>query len=186
MRSLSFGAISGRFYALFNRNPESNRIVVDLLGLTPADRVLEVGCGPGAATELAAQRIGADRVAAIDPSSTFIEMVRKRVPGADVRVGSATDIPFDDGMFTVIWSIASMHHWPEREPGLAAQTAKLAPGGRLVVAERLLDKPGHGITAAQTAEVTSYLESLGHADVRTFTRVNGKKTIQLIEATRSQ
>lgn len=186
MRSCSFGAIAGRLYALFNRNPKSNRIVVDSLGLTPEDRVLEVGCGPGAATELAARRIGADRVAAVDPSSTFVDMVRKRVPGADIRIGSATDIPFDDGTFTVIWSIASMHHWPEREPGLAAQTAKLAPGGRLVIAERLLDKPGHGITAALTAEVTSYLESLGHAQVRTFTRVNGKKTIQLIEATRSQ
>ncbi len=186
MRSCSFGAITGRLYALFNRNPESNRIVVDSLGLTPEDRALEVGCGAGAATELAAQRIGADRVAAVEPSSTFVDMVRKRVPGADIRVGSATEIPFDDGTFTVIWSIASMHHWPEREPGLAAQTAKVTPGGRLVIAERLLDKPGHGITAAQTAEVTSYLESLDHAEVRTFTRVNGKKTIQLIEATRSQ
>src|SRR5919106_2635736 len=184
MRSSRFGAISGRIYALLNRYPESNRIVIDQLGLMPDDRVLEVGCGPGAATELAAQRIGADRVAAIDPSSTFIEMVRKRVPGADIRVGSATDIPFDDGTFTVIWSIASMHHWPDREAGLTAQTAKLAPGGRLVIAERLLDKPGHGITAEQTADVTSYLKSLGHPEVRTLTRTSGKKTIQLIEATK--
>jgi SAM-dependent methyltransferase len=178
----SFGAISARIYRLFNRNPESNRIVVDLLGLGPDDRVLEVGCGPGAAIEHAATIIGADRVAAVEPSTTFVDMARTRVPGADVKVGSATDIPFDNGTFSVIWSIASMHHWPERDPGLAAQTAKLASGGRLVIAERLLDKPGHGITAAQTAEVTSYLESLGYAEVRTFTRANGRKTIQLIEA----
>ncbi len=184
MRSPSFGAISGRIYALFNRNPESNRIVIDLLDLTPEDRVLEVGCGPGAATEIAAQRIGADRVAAIDPSETFVDMVRKRVPGADVRVGSATDIPFPDGTFSVIWSIASMHHWPERKPGLATQTAKLAAGGRLVIAERLLKKPGHGITPAQTADVKAELESLGHAEVRTFSRANGRQTIQLIEATK--
>ncbi|HEU4543105.1 MAG TPA: class I SAM-dependent methyltransferase [Jiangellaceae bacterium] len=179
----SFGAISARIYRLLNRNPESNRIVVDLLGLTPEDRALEVGCGPGAAIEHAAKRIGPDRVAAVEPSSTFVDMARKRVPGADIRIGSATDIPFDDGRFSVIWSIASMHHWPERDAGLAAQTAKLAPGGRLVVAERLLDKPGHGITPEQAADVVTYLEQLGHAHVRSFTRVNGKKTIQLIEAT---
>jgi SAM-dependent methyltransferase len=178
----SFGAISARIYRLFNRDPESNRIVVDLLGLTPDDRVLEIGCGPGAAIEHAARRIGADRVAAVEPSATFVDMARKRVPGADIRVGSATDIPFDDGSFDVIWSIASMHHWPERDPGLAAQSAKLAPGGRLVVAERLLDKPGHGITPEQTKDVVAYLEGLGHDEVRAYTRPNGKKTIQLIEA----
>jgi ubiquinone/menaquinone biosynthesis C-methylase UbiE len=179
----TFGAISARVYRLFNRNPESNRIVVDLLGLSPQDRVLEVGCGPGAAIEHAANGIGPDRVAAVEPSSTFVDMARKRVPGADIRVGSATDIPFDDRTFTVIWSIASMHHWPERDAGLATQTAKLAPGGRLVIAERLIDRPGHGITPEQTADTVGYLEQLGHAQVRAYTQANGKKTIQLIEAT---
>ena len=178
----SFGAISARIYRLFNRDPESNRIVVDLLDLTPDQRVLEVGCGPGAAIEYAAKRIGPERVAAVEPSATFVDMARKRVPGADVRIGSATDIPFDDGTFDVIWSIAAMHHWPERDPGLAAQTAKLAPGGRLFVVERLLDKPGHGITPEQTEDVVAYLKRLGHDDVRSFTRPNGKKTIQFIEA----
>ncbi len=179
----SFGAIAARVYRLLNRNPESNRIVIDMLELTPDDRVLEIGCGPGAAVELAAERIGAERVAAVDPSPTFVDMVRKRVPGADVRVGSASEIPFDDGTFTVIWSIASMHHWPSREPGLDAQVAKLAPGGRLVIAERLLDKAGHGITEAQTAEVMDYLKSLGLADVESATVRAKRKTIQVIRGT---
>lgn len=179
----SFGAIAARVYRLFNRNPESNRIIVDLLGLTSDDRVLEIGCGPGAAVELAAERIGAERVAAVDPSPTFVDMVRKRVPGADVREGSASEIPFDDGTFTAILSIASMHHWPSREPGLAAQVTKLAPGGRLVIAERLLDKPGHGITQAQSEEVMDYLKGLGLADVESTTVPNGPKTIQVIRAT---
>jgi SAM-dependent methyltransferase len=179
----TFGAIAARVYRLLYRNPESNRIIVDLLDLTPDDRALEIGCGAGAAVELAAQRIGGDRVAAVDPSPTFVDGVRKRVPGADVRVGSATEIPFDDGTFTVIWSIASMHHWPSREPGLAAQAAKLAPGGRLVIAERLLDKPGHGITQAQSAEVMDYLKGLGLVDVESMTAPNGPKTIQVIRAT---
>ncbi|HEX6197733.1 MAG TPA: class I SAM-dependent methyltransferase [Jiangellaceae bacterium] len=179
----SFGAIAARVYRLLHRNPESNRIVIDMLELTPDDRVLEIGCGPGAAVELAAERIGAERVAAVDPSPTFVDMVRKRVPGADVRVGSASEIPFDDGTFTVIWSIASMHHWPSREPGLDAQVAKLAPGGRLVIAERLLDKPGHGITETQTAEVMDYLKGLGLADVESATARGKLKTIQVIRGT---
>ena len=157
---------------------------MDLLELTPDDRVLEVGCGPGTAVAFAAERIGADRVAAVDPSPTFVDMVRSRVPGADVRVGSAEELPFDDGTFTAIWSIASMHHWPDRDAGLAAQTAKLAPGGRLVIAERLLDRPGHGITAAQTGDVVAYLERLGLSNIHTVERANGRKTLRVINASR--
>lgn len=178
----AFGAVGARVYRLFNRNPASNRIVVDLLELTPGDRALEVGCGPGAAVELAAERIGADRVAAVDPSSTFVDMVRKRVPGADVRVGGAEDVPFDDGTFTAIWSIASMHHWPDRDAGLAGVTAKLAPGGRLLIAERLIGKPGHGITAEQTAEVIRRLRQLGYTDAEALKQRNGRKTILAIRA----
>jgi SAM-dependent methyltransferase len=181
-----FGAIGARVYRLFNRNPESNRIVVDELKLTSDDRVLEVGCGPGAAVEMAAAQIGADRVAAVDPSSTFVDMVRKRVPGADIRVGGAEDSPFDDGTFTAIWSIASMHHWPDRDAGLAGVTAKLAPGGRLLVAERLLGKPGHGITAQQTSEVVDRLRELGYVDVDTFERRNGRRTIMMIRAVKQR
>ncbi len=177
-----FGAIGARIYRLFNRNPASNRIVVEMLELTPDDYVLEVGCGPGAAVELAASLLGADRVAAVDPSSTFVDMVRTRVPGADVRVGGAEDIPFDDGTFTAIWSIASMHHWPDRDAGLATVTAKLAPGGRLLVAERLLNRPGHGITANQTVEVAGRLRELGYSDVATLEHRNGRRTMMVIRA----
>lgn len=177
----SFGAITARVYRLLNRNPKSNRIIVDLLELTPDDRVLEIGCGPGAAVEVAAQRIGAERVAALDPSPTFVDMVRKRVPGADVRVGGATEIPFDDGTFTVIWSIASMHHWPSRDPALAVQAAKLARGGRLVIAERLLDKSGHGITESESGEVMDRLKDLGLA-AEAITVPDGVKNIRVIRA----
>jgi ubiquinone/menaquinone biosynthesis C-methylase UbiE len=178
-----FGAVTARIYAWLNRDPPSNRIVVDLLELTPRDRVLEVGCGPGAAVELAAARVGPDRVAAVDPSRTFVEMVRRRVSGADVRVGSVEKLPFDDRAFTAIWSIASMHHWPDRDAGLAELTSKLAPGGRLLVAERLLRRRGHGITVDQTAEVRASLDRLGYRGIRTIRRRNGRRTMQVIHAT---
>jgi ubiquinone/menaquinone biosynthesis C-methylase UbiE len=179
-----FGALSARVYSWLYRSSPSNRIVVDLLELRPEDRALEVGCGPGAAVALAAERIGADRVAAVDPSPTFVGQVRRRVAGADVRVGTAEGLPFNDGSFTAIWSIASMHHWADRDAGLAELTGKLAPGGRLLLAERLLKRPGHGITASETAEVLAHLKGLGYTGVRTIQRPNGRRTIQVIHATR--
>jgi SAM-dependent methyltransferase len=64
-----------------------------------AERVLDVGCGPGVLTEVLVDRLGAEAVAAIDPSGPFVEAARQRLPGVDVRVGSAEDLPYDDAGF---------------------------------------------------------------------------------------
>ncbi|TDC48658.1 class I SAM-dependent methyltransferase [Jiangella ureilytica] len=181
---MAFGTIGARLYAWFNRHPEANRAVVDVAALRPGDHVLEVGCGPGVGLELAARAVGADHAAAVDPSETFVAMARKRVPGADVRVAGAEDVPFDDGMFTAIFTLASMHHWADRDGGLAALTAKLTPGGRLVLGERLLDRAGHGITPAQIDEVTARLTALGQTGLRTERRRVGRRTLAVIVSER--
>ena len=43
-------------------------LFADLARVKPEQRVLDVGCGPGALTSELAMRVGADRVAAADPS----------------------------------------------------------------------------------------------------------------------
>ena len=45
------------------------------------------GCGPGALTGHLVERLGADQVAAVDPSPPFVEACRARFPGVDVRQG---------------------------------------------------------------------------------------------------
>lgn len=170
---------------MFTRNPSTARAVVELCRLRPDDQVLEVGCGAGGGVDLVAQRIGADRIAAVDPSPTFVTMVGKRVPGADVRVSGAEDLPFDDGTFTVIYSIASMHHWDDRSKGLATIAAKLAPGGRLLIAERALTSPGHGITPDQVQVVVAELERLGLTDVHADAHRAGRRRMTVITAYRA-
>jgi SAM-dependent methyltransferase len=180
-----FGMLASRAYALVTRNPATARAVVELCGLRADDHVLEVGCGAGGGVDLVAQRIGADRIAAVDPSPTFVKMVRNRTPGADVRVSGAEDLPFDDGSFTVIYSIASMHHWDDRSQGLATIAAKLAPGGRLLIAERALTSAGHGITPDQVRVVVAELEGLGLTDVRASDHPAGRRRMTVITATRA-
>jgi ubiquinone/menaquinone biosynthesis C-methylase UbiE len=179
-----FGAIGARLYAWFNRHPEANRIVVELASLRAGDHVLEVGCGPGVGLELAARVVGAEHTAAVDPSETFVAMARKRVPGADVRVAGAEDVPFADATFTAIFTLASMHHWADRDAGLTHLVKTLVPGGRLVLGERLLDRPGHGITPAQIDEVSARLTALGQAGVRTERQRAGRKTLAVIVSER--
>src|SRR5699024_1201462 len=179
-----FGAVASRVYGFFTRNSRTARSVVDHAGLQPGDRVLDVGCGAGSGVAHAAERTRVSTVAAVDPSPTFVAMVRRRVPEADVRVAGAEDLPFDDGNFTVIWSVASMHHWDDRDLGLADLVRTLAPGGRLLIAERALKRPGHGITDQQARAVMRLLEQLGQIDVRTVGKRIGALRLTIIESTR--
>jgi len=55
--------------------------LVDRAGVRQGDSALDVGCGPGAALETLARRVGAENVAGIDPSKPFVEMAMSRVPG---------------------------------------------------------------------------------------------------------
>jgi ubiquinone/menaquinone biosynthesis C-methylase UbiE len=177
-----FSRLGARFYAWFNRDPESNRLVTELAELVPSDRVLDVGCGPGAAVARAADVVGAEQVAAVDPSPAFVRMVGDRVPGADVREAGAETLPFADGTFTVVWSISAMHHWPDRDAGLAEARRVLAPGGRLLIAERLLSRPGHGITTGDVHEVVGQLSSAGVGEVSATEHRIGRKTMLVLRA----
>src|SRR5438045_6998832 len=70
--------------------------LADYAGVRSGQRVIDVGCGPGALTRELVQRVGAKSVSAIDPSESFVTAARERFPGVDVRLGSAEQIPFPD------------------------------------------------------------------------------------------
>jgi ubiquinone/menaquinone biosynthesis C-methylase UbiE len=163
----AFSSLGARLYRWVYGRPKSNRVIVEQAGLSGNDTVLDVGCGPGAAVALAAEQIGASRVAAADPTPGFIEAIRRRIPEVDAHVASAESLPFDEGSFSVIWSVAAMHHWDDRDAGLKEVVSKLAPRGRLLLMERRLKKPGHGITDQQADEVGRLLRDLGMTDVKT-------------------
>ncbi len=76
-------------------------LFADAAGVRRGDRVLDVGCGTGALTAELARRIGAESVAAVDPSEPSVTACAARVAGADVRVGDAETLPFADAAFDV-------------------------------------------------------------------------------------
>src|SRR3954463_3377816 len=67
---------------------------IDTVVLHDGMRVLDVGCGPGGLTTELNARLGAERVAAIDPSEPFVVACRARNPDVDVRLGVAEQLPF--------------------------------------------------------------------------------------------
>ncbi|MDP9038286.1 MAG: methyltransferase domain-containing protein [Acidobacteriota bacterium] len=101
--------------------------VVELLGLRPGERVLDLGCGDGALTERL-RADGAD-VVGLDASA---EMVRAaRVRGLTVELGSAESLGYV-GEFDAVFSNASLHWIRNQAAVLAGVHRALRPGGRFV------------------------------------------------------
>ena len=133
-------------YGLTGRNSLSNRLVVEQAALDPGDKVLDLGCGPGAALAAASRVVDPSQLAGVDPTPGFIDQCRRRFPTADIRLGEAEDIPFEDDRFTMAWTISSLHHWVDADAGLVELLRVLCPAGRVIVAEDLVRRPGgHGV-----------------------------------------
>ena len=73
--------------------------LADLAAVSAGQRVLDVGCGPGALTAELVKRLGAPAVSAVDPSEPFVSAVEERHPGVDVRRAAAEQLPFQDAEF---------------------------------------------------------------------------------------
>ena len=68
--------------------------------LRPGASVLDIGCGVGAFLRLVAER-GAEP-SGIDASHALVEMARRRLPGAAVRVGDMEALPYADDSFDLV------------------------------------------------------------------------------------
>src|SRR5215813_3969951 len=164
------------------------RAIISEARLTAADRAVDVGCGPGTAVREAA-RHGVS-VTGIDPSPVALRFARVLTrAGADARItwmlASAERLPLPDGSATVLWSISSMHHWDDQATGLAEVRRVLAPGGRVLLAERLI-RPGarghaaHGFTRVQAEDLAKALASTGFAAVRSKILTAGRRTMVVV------
>ena len=120
------------------RVPERIRLAVHQVDPQPGEQILEVGCGPGVAALMVADRIGADgRLVALDRSATAIERARTRTAEYADRVGFVEteladyvpDRRFDKAFcvnVNVFWTRSA-----DRE--LAVLRECLDPGGSLFV-----------------------------------------------------
>lgn len=106
--------------------------MANLAGGRHGDRVLDVGCGPGALTSVLVERFGRERVVAVDPSEPFVDAARTRHPGVDVRHASAEQLPFDDGTFDAALAQLVVHFMSEPVTGIGEMRRVTRPGGTVV------------------------------------------------------
>jgi ubiquinone/menaquinone biosynthesis C-methylase UbiE len=182
------GAVFGLIFLVIGRSKA--RLAVDLAEVSENDRVVDIGCGPGSAVREAARR-GA-RATGVDPSSVLIRLARAVTRDATVEwvEGTAENVPLPDGSATIVWSLATVHHWKDVGLGLKEAHRVLAPGGRLLAIERRspLGATGlasHGWTQQQAESFAAQCRTAGFGDVKMGKHGAGRRAVWAVSATRS-
>jgi SAM-dependent methyltransferase len=103
--------------------------LADLADVQAGQRALDVGCGPGALTTELVRRLGSESVAAVDPSESFVDAARARLPGVDVRLAGAEQLPYPDDSFDVALAQLVVHFMSDPVGGLAEMARVTRPGG---------------------------------------------------------
>lgn len=116
--------------------------LLDALDLGPDATLLDVGCGVGGPSRMAAVRHGC-RVRGIDLSPDFVDLARRLTErvGLSARVshdlGSATDLPYEDGSFARAMLIHVGMNIADKATVFAEVRRVLEPGGRFAVYEQM-------------------------------------------------
>jgi SAM-dependent methyltransferase len=128
-------------------------------GIEPGSRVLDVACGTGAASRVAARRAGPDgSVTGVDLGEPTLAVARGFDPEPDAAPieflqGDATALPVEDGAFDVAICQQGMQFFPDRAAAARAMHAALKPGGRVAVATwTAIETNPFGAVAAALAE----------------------------------
>lgn len=116
--------------------------LLDVAGVAPGHRVLDVGCGTGAQTVAAGRRVRPGGTAVgVDLSPDMLAVARRKARRAGIGVAfhhaDAAALPFDDGRFDVVTITTVLHAVPERRRRLclAESSRVLRSGGRLLLVD---------------------------------------------------
>jgi ubiquinone/menaquinone biosynthesis C-methylase UbiE len=118
----------------------------DFAAVGAGQRVLDVGCGPGALTAELVGRLGPDGVAAVDPSEPFVAAARERHPGVRVQLAAAEQLPFGDQEFDAALAQLVVHFMADPVAGLREMARVTRKDG--VVAACVWDYGGGGAPIA--------------------------------------
>ena len=127
-----------------------NELMVQYAGIDASSHVLDVGCGNGTNVVWVFRNTGA-KATGIDLSGVRIANAvasLEHEPDLAAKVAfekaSATDLPFEDGTFTHVWSQATIYHVPDKVKVLEEAYRVLKPGGQFIFDD--LTKPTSNIS----------------------------------------
>jgi demethylmenaquinone methyltransferase/2-methoxy-6-polyprenyl-1,4-benzoquinol methylase len=115
-------------------NEEMRDEALEWVDIEADERVLDVGCGTGFATEGILRYT--DDVHGLDQSVHQMEKAFEKFGKRDqvgFYRGDAERLPFRDGVFDVVWSSGSIEYWPDPVAALREFHRVTRPGGRVLV-----------------------------------------------------
>lgn len=162
------GHLAGWVMAHRPSNRERSRWVVSLLGVQPADRVLEIGFGPGLAIEALSRLTTRGKVYGVDHSAVMVRRARRQNRAAvrsgrvDLRLGSAENLPRLGGPLDTVLAINSMGFWSDPAAVLKELRGGLRPGGQIAIASQPRCPRATSETSRQAAhKIEAALEDAG-------------------------
>lgn len=136
-RARTFYRYLSRVYDQVNKlvwTREMRDEAISMLDIGPDDRVLDVGCGTGFATEGLLKHTG--NVVGLDQSVHQLEQAWSKLGKHDpvaFQLGDAERLPYADNSFDIVWSSGSIEYWPNPVTALQELRRVARPGAPVLV-----------------------------------------------------
>lgn len=127
--------------------------IPELCHLKATDKVLDIGCGSGAAVRAIAEKLSHGQVIGIDPTRKVLEIASKLTPMATGVTRATTDnerirfihagaesIPLENDSLDLVLAVNSFHHWADVQAGLSEVLRVLKPMGKFVIIDDIWDE----------------------------------------------
>lgn len=126
--------------------------------------LLDVGCGTGEMLYLIHSRCPAMRLCGVDISEKMLDTARSKLgEKADLFLGDAENLPFDDETFDLLICNDSFHHYPTPMAALSEFYRVLVPRGFLLISDYRIGFP--------LRQLMNFFIRFGHdGDVRIYSR----------------
>ncbi len=123
-------------------------------------------------------------VTGVDPAPVMLQVARlptRHLSKVRYVEGAAEAIPLPEGSASVVWSIATVHHWSDIDAELREVRRVVLPGGRLVAMERKAQRgarghKSHGWTDEQATAFGDRCREHGFTDVRLEQATIGRRS----------